>query len=198
MWHCQQHFSGPWQQRQRKSQTKKSVELGVQYYVLISFILFHCFLPNILLYCILFIFCCGGHGSHLPLMLSKRYLRLFIDFRGPTNIRTEAKFIVFLSQLLTWLSVCPTYDTPGPAIETCQVGTMVCRSPTCPKKEFTWQSQPYVEGTRTPAGNILFSFVILVSSASPSKVLNLFSQMGLASISLRTFFRYQHRGTIAK
>jgi hypothetical protein len=91
---------------------------------------------------------------------------------------------------------CPTCKTSDPLIETREVGTMAevhtsCRNFDCPRKECVWRSQPNMTGTKIPAGNFLLCFAILLAGGSASKVFQIFSHMGLACISLRTFFEHQ-------
>ena len=112
------------------------------------------------------------------------------------NIQTEPKFVVFLSQLQLLFKACPECKTTGPAVETSTVGTMIkvqtkCFNPHCPKPQNTWNSQPQMTETKMPAANFLLCFSILVSGASPSKVLLVFKNMGLACISLTTCNKHQ-------
>lgn len=109
---------------------------------------------------------------------------------GPTY--QEPKFIVFYSKLVYIFSLfcfnCQT-ESPKPVLK--KNGTMVkviqlCKN--CPG--FTWQSQPLVLG-KFPAGNVLFSFAVLMAGASISKVLLFCRHMGLLAISIRTFFVHQ-------
>ena len=67
----------------------------------------------------------------------------------------------------------------------------VCNNSKCPQKESVWYSQPNIGETNVSAGNFHLSMAILVAGGSASKVLQIFSHMGLAQISLNTFFRYQ-------
>ena len=67
----------------------------------------------------------------------------------------------------------------------------VCRNLLCPKRINVWKSQPEIAGTNIPAGNLLLCFAILVAGGSATKVLRVFSHMGLACLSLGTFFRHQ-------
>ena len=111
-------------------------------------------------------------------------------------MRTEPKYIVFLSQLLLLFQVCRSCKGENVLVETTQHGTMViiethCGNPDCLEKEFVWHSQPKIEGTKAVAGNILLSFAILLAGASASKVFRVFSHMGLMCHSLRQFFRHQ-------
>ena len=48
-----------------------------------------------------------------------------------------------------------------------------------------------MEGTRIPACNLLLSFAILLAGGTATKVLRIFDHMGLACISLKTFFKDQ-------
>lgn len=82
-----------------------------------------------------------------------------------------------------------------------EVGTMVvvktkCQNPKCPKKENVWNSQPNMTGTKIPAGNFLLCFSILLAGASASKVLQVFSNMGLACINISTYFEHQRVSTL--
>ena len=116
-----------------------------------------------------------------------------------TNLRTEPKHIVFLSQLLLLFNFCHSCKADDPLVEARQVGTEVfvttsCKNPKCQNKENTWHSQPsmkYSSGHKGPAGNFLLSMAILFAGGSATKVLQVLSHMGLGHISLRTFFRHQ-------
>lgn len=111
-------------------------------------------------------------------------------------MRSEPKFVVFLSQLLLLFQICPMCKTSNPLVKTRQIGTMVevkttCANIHCPSNENVWRSQPEMRGTRMPAGNLLLCFAILVAGGSASKVFRVFKHMGLACLSLRTFFKHQ-------
>ena len=111
------------------------------------------------------------------------------------NIRKQPKFIVFLTQLL-WL-FCHQSE---PLLKVSQVGTMVtittsCQNPEC-RKDFVWKSQQLMAGTKICAGNFLLSFAILAAGSSASKVSQVMKHMGLACISLPTYFRHQQVSTI--
>ena len=112
------------------------------------------------------------------------------------DIRSEPKYIVFLSQLLLLFQFCRTCKSDQVLVETHENGTMVtvevhCGNPGCREKEFVWQSQPKIDGLRTGAGNLLLSFAILMAGASASKVLRVLSHMGVACFFVRQFFRHQ-------
>ena len=112
------------------------------------------------------------------------------------SMRTEPKFIVFLSQLLLLFNTCPTCKSDEPFIETSVIGTMVkvktqCFNPHCPSPINTWRSQPIMTGTKMAAMNFLLCFSVLVSGASPSKTFLVFRNMGLSCISLKTYFKHQ-------
>ena len=103
---------------------------------------------------------------------------------------------MFLTQLLLLFRFCPTCKADKPLVSWKRVGTMVeitttCGSQTCSKRNNTWRSQPIFPGTKIPAGNLLLSFAILLAGTSATKTLRVFSHMGLASISLTTFFVHQ-------
>jgi hypothetical protein len=103
---------------------------------------------------------------------------------------------VFFTHLVSLFKFCPSCKSDNPLLEINQNGTMVevittCANSACNVKTNTWQSQPKMPGTNIPAGNFLLSFAILLAGTSASKVLSVFRHMGLASISLTTFFRHQ-------
>ena len=113
-----------------------------------------------------------------------------------SDLRTEPKFIVFLTQLLALFKFCPNCKMDGPLIEIYENGSMVtvkstCHNQACTKKDVTWHSQTLITGTWIPAGNFLLSFTIPVARTSASKVLRVFQPLGARSISLRTFFAHQ-------
>ena len=112
-----------------------------------------------------------------------------------TNLRTEPKHIVFLSQLLLLFKFCHVCKADDPMIEAGGIGTQAaikttCRNPAC-RKEQTWYSQPLIPGTQMPAGNFLLCLSILLVGGSATKIFQMFSHMGLGCISLNTFFKYQ-------
>lgn len=79
------------------------------------------------------------------------------------NLRTEPKFVVFFSKLLLLLQFSPTCKTENPRVEAREVGTMVdvlmfCNNLKCPKKEYSWQSQPKIPVTKIAAGNCCWWF----------------------------------------
>ena len=123
-------------------------------------------------------------------------LHLFRTYVKGANLRTEPKFVVFMSQLMLLFQFCPSCKSCDPLVETSQHGTMVvvqtsCGNPQCLQKESVWHSQPNIQGTKMAAGNFLLSFAILLAGASASKVIRVFSHMGLACTSLRTIFNHQ-------
>eukprot|EP00795_Rhopilema_esculentum_P011457 gene11457-21665_t len=110
--------------------------------------------------------------------------------------KKEPKFIVFLSQLLLLFRFCSLCKSDDPKITMRRVGTMievktVCQNEDCIRNENKWQSQPLFPGTKIPAANLLLSFAILVGGSSATKVSHIFNHMGLACISLSTFFKHQ-------
>ena len=111
-------------------------------------------------------------------------------------MRTEPKYIVFLSQLLLLFQVCRSCKGNNVLVDSTQHGTMVivethCGNPDCLEKEFVWHSQPKIQGTKAVACNVLLIFAILVAGASASKVFRVFNHMGLLCHSLRQFSRHQ-------
>ena len=120
---------------------------------------------------------------------------LFFCSEDRTNIRTQSKFIVFLSQLLL-LKFCPVCKADNPLLESRAVGTMaeikiMCGNEKCPKRETAWRSQPFMPDSKVAAGNFLLCYSTLVSGGSASKTFRIFQNMGLWCISLKTFFKHQ-------
>ena len=112
-----------------------------------------------------------------------------------TNLRTEPKHIVFLSQLLLLFKFCHVCKDDNLLIEAGGIGTeavikTICSNPAC-RKEKTWYSQPLISGTQMPARNFLLCLSILLVGGSAMKVFQMFSHMGLGHISLNTFFKCQ-------
>ena len=110
-------------------------------------------------------------------------------------MRTEPKFIVFFTQLLTLFQICRVCISDKTLVEVNSHGTMAevkttCVNPDC-GKQTKWFSQPFFPGTKIVAGNLLLSFGILVAGTSATKVFRVLSHMGMACVSLTTFFKYQ-------
>ena len=117
----------------------------------------------------------------------------FVPLAG-TNLRTEPKYIVFLSHLLLLFKFCHECKHENPEIELNQVGTNISIKSKCSlcNQEVDWHSQPYIPGrSQIRAGNFLLSLSIPLSGGSPGKVVNLFRHMGLGLISLRSYYKYQ-------
>lgn len=112
------------------------------------------------------------------------------------DVRTEPKYIVVLSKLLLlfqFYHVSRSGKKPEMTAE--QTGTAivikaVCTNSSC-RKEFIWSSQPFMPGTKIFAGNFLIPMAVLFAGGSFTKVRQIFLHMGLACISLSTFFRHQ-------
>jgi len=126
-------------------------------------------------------------------------LSLHRVFIKDNNLRTQPKFLVFLMQLLVLFKFCHSCKADNPLVETKQVGTMAvitstCTNTKCKRKDTVWKSQPNMPGTKIPAGNFLLCMSILLSGSSASKVLQMFQHMGVACISLKTFFKHQSVG----
>lgn len=128
----------------------------------------------------------GDETSQLPNRISMQN----------TNLRTEPKHIVFLSQLLLLFKFCHSCKDDSPLVDVTQVGTEVivstsCKNPKCEKKETVWHSQPTIPGFGIPAGNFLLCMAILLAGGSITKVSQIFMHMGLSCVSLNTFFKHQ-------
>ncbi|CAH3180853.1 unnamed protein product [Porites lobata] len=84
-----------------------------------------------------------------------------------------------------------------PEVEAQQIGTKavittVCTNPGC-CAESTWHSQPNMPGTKLPARNFLLCMSILFAGGSITKIRQIFNHMGLACVSVNTFFKHQRR-----
>ncbi|KAG0435527.1 hypothetical protein HPB47_018430 [Ixodes persulcatus] len=102
----------------------------------------------------------------------------------------EAKFLVFESCLRELLDRCLFCGAPHCKIELDFVGTMVRAAVTCPASHTrTWRSQPVFH--RRPMGNISVCAATLFTGSSPTKVLRLFSLMGMQSLQKTSFFKIQ-------
>lgn len=113
-----------------------------------------------------------------------------------TNLRTEPKHIVFFTQLLLLFKFCHSCKTDNPSLDATQVGTKAvitttCTNPKCPEQVQTWHSQPNMPNSGIAAGNFLLCLAILLAGGSATKVLQIFSHMGLGCVSLNTFFKHQ-------
>ena len=111
------------------------------------------------------------------------------------DVRTEPKYIVFLSKLLLLFQFCHFWGGSIPTVTATQTGSSItikvmCAHSWC-RKEFVWNSQPMMPGTKILAGNFLISMSTLFAGGSFTKVRTIFMHMGLASISLQTFFKHQ-------
>lgn len=121
-----------------------------------------------------------------------------MSFRVPKeeyNVRNEPKFIVFLTQLLCLFQICRECKCDKTMVEVNAHGTMaevitICLNPDC-GKQTNWFSQPNFPGTKIAAGNLLLSFGVLVAGTSATKVFRVFKHIGMACVSLTTFFKYQ-------
>ena len=115
-------------------------------------------------------------------------------FIKDNNLRTQPKFLVFLSQLLLLFKFCHSCQADNPLVKIKQVDTMAvitstCTNKRCNRKDTVWKSQPNMPGTKIPAGNFLLCMSILLSDSSASEVLQMFQHMGVVCFSLKTFFK---------
>ena len=89
--------------------------------------------------------------------------------------------------------MCNT-DNPDVAtrrIETAVGVKTVCKNENCCQRENTWHSHPDFPSMLIHAGNLILSFGILLGGGSASKVFHILDHIGLACISLATFFSHQ-------
>ena len=85
---------------------------------------------------------CQGMSTYMYMHFCCR-----LSMKG-TNLRTEPKHIVFLSQLLLLFKFCHVCKADNPMIEAGGIGTQAaikstCGNPAC-RKEQTWYSQPLI------------------------------------------------------
>lgn len=106
------------------------------------------------------------------------------------DIRGARKFIVFEDCLLSLFQVCKSCGSTT-TITKHTIGTFLRLKQQCLKcmETFVWDSQPFLNNI--PAGNLLLSSSILFSGALPTQVIRLLTNMGCASISMRTYFSHQ-------
>ncbi|XP_078690674.1 uncharacterized protein LOC144921496 [Branchiostoma floridae x Branchiostoma belcheri] len=105
-------------------------------------------------------------------------------------------FLIFWTCLVQLFSVwcsCPSCGCRRLVWDSKEVGTYLQVVFTCKGCSYqgTWRSQPYFG--RTAAGNMLLSSSILFGGASVTKVLRVLSHMGVAIISVRSYFRHQQQ-----
>lgn len=100
--------------------------------------------------------------------------------------------MVFESALLLLFSSC-VYCSSLTTVKKVVLGSFLRIIQTCSRcgRKNSWESQPYIG--KIPAGNILTSAAILYSGALPSKALQMFKILNLATITRKTFFRHQSR-----
>ena len=99
-----------------------------------------------------------------------------------SNLSTESKQIVFLSQLLVLFKFCHVCKADNPLTEAGGIGTEAVIKTTC-SKEKTWYSRPLISGTQMPARNFLLCLSILLVGGSAKKVFEMFSDMDLGHLS---------------
>ncbi|XP_065066419.1 uncharacterized protein LOC135692259 isoform X2 [Rhopilema esculentum] len=111
------------------------------------------------------------------------------------SLKEEPKYVVFHTMLMQLFCMfCFHCHDDNPEVSMQVNGTMVTVLQECAHcgKQFQWRSQPLVLG-RFPAGNVLFSFSVLMAGASISKMLLAMKHFGLSVISARTFCYHQQK-----
>ena len=96
------------------------------------------------------------------------------------DVHDSRKYIVFEDCLLSLLHVCNSCGSTSYNISKHTIGTFLKLKRHCLKCMETF-----------PAINLLVSSSILFSGALPTQVIRLFTNMGCAFISTRTYFRHQ-------
>lgn len=110
----------------------------------------------------------------------------------PYTRKGQTLYLVFESALLLLFSSC-FYCSCYTSVKKVVLGSFLQIIQICShcSRRRTWESQPYIG--KIPAGNILTSAAILYSRALPSKALQMFRILNLATISRQTFSRNQSR-----
>ena len=103
---------------------------------------------------------------------------------------------MFLSKLLLLFNICSVCKADNPHVRTWQTGTRVivkaiCCNPECGYK-FSWCSQPYLEKTKIPVGDLLLSMATLFAGGSFSKICTIFKHMTVSYINHGSFFKFQN------
>ena len=117
-------------------------------------------------------------------------------FRSSKNLRQEPKYIVLHSHLLLLFKFCHNGKADNPLLETTTDGTLLvvktsCANPSCGQQQCVWKSEPLMPRTKVNPSDFLLSFAILLSGGSLTKVVNMFRLMGLAGISMDSYYRHQ-------
>ena len=137
---------------------------------------------------------CNVNPFHFIFILSR------VSLVG-TNIRSEPKYIAFLSQLLLLFQFSSFCKTDNPAVEITESGTNVtvktrCHNDKC-KKESTWHSQPFLPGSLIHAGNFLLPLAVVLAGGSATKMVNMCAHMGVRCVSLNIFFKHQRVSVVS-
>ena len=111
---------------------------------------------------------------------------------SPYTRKGQTVYLVFESALLLLFSSC-IHCSSHTSVKKVVTGSLLRIIQTCSNcsRRRTWESQPYIG--KIPAGNILISAAILYSGALPSKALQMFQILNLATITRKTFFRHQNQ-----
>ena len=105
---------------------------------------------------------------------------------GVKKITNERKFIVFQSCLFSLFSVCFICSSKCNVFITKMLGSFISLKQICPSGHYkVWDSQP-CHGT-LPFGNLLTAANILYTGGNPARILNLFKNFNIATISIRTY-----------
>ena len=128
--------------------------------------------------------------SQCLMMLSFRTDETPDSTDGLYTRKGQTVYLVFESALLLLFSSCIHCSSPT-SVKKVVTGSLLQIIQTCCKcsRRHTWESQPYIG--KIPAGNILTSAAILYSGVLPSKALQMFRILNLATITRKTFFRHQ-------
>ena len=123
-------------------------------------------------------------------MLSFRYDETPDSTDHPYTQKGQTVYLVFESALPSLFSSC-FHCSSHTSVKKVVPGSFLRIIQTCShcSRRHTWESQPYIG--KIPAGNILTSAAILYSGALPSKALQIFQILNLATITRKTFFLHQ-------
>ena len=106
-------------------------------------------------------------------------------------VEKQRTYLIFESALLMLFSICFMCKSTYTSIEKITIGSFLRIKQICHhySNKYVWESQPYVG--KIPVGNIMISAAIFYTGSLPAKALRVFRSLNCATITRKTFFRYQ-------
>ena len=128
--------------------------------------------------------------THCLMMLSFRSDETTDSTDHPYTRKGQTVYLVFESALLLLFSSC-FHCSSYTSVTKVVTGSFLRIIQTCSVCSWrrTWESQPYIG--KIPAGNILTTAAILYSGSFPSKALQMFKNLNIATITRKKFFCHQ-------